>query len=161
MLSVDPGIELGLTVLVTSRRYRQTNSAQALKRVRVRVRDMYQAIVMGESHPRHPQVTPRYPQVPPGIPRRIEHYHRHASQSFPSWHLFTSWHPPFTSWHPPFTSWHRAVMLSLPLCTSSWSPQAPCCRPSMQCCRLSRSDRRASSSASSSLAVQPRVSATC
>ena len=30
-LSVDPGIELGLTVLVTSRRYRQTNSAQALK----------------------------------------------------------------------------------------------------------------------------------
>ena len=41
-MSVDPGIELGLTVLVTSRRYRQTNSAQALKetdiRVRVRVR---------------------------------------------------------------------------------------------------------------------------
>ena len=36
MLSVDPGIELGLTVFVTSRRYRQTNSAQAL-RVRVRV----------------------------------------------------------------------------------------------------------------------------
>ena len=32
-LSVDPGIELGLTVLVTSRRYRQTNSAK----VRVRV----------------------------------------------------------------------------------------------------------------------------
>ena len=31
MLSVDPGIELGLTVFVTSRRYRQTNSAQALK----------------------------------------------------------------------------------------------------------------------------------
>ena len=30
-LSVDPGIELGLTVFVTSRRYRQTNSAQALK----------------------------------------------------------------------------------------------------------------------------------
>ena len=53
-MSVDPGIELGLTVFVTSRRYRQTNSAQALKetdrfkrlnadpcgsiRVRVRVR---------------------------------------------------------------------------------------------------------------------------
>ena len=31
MLSVDSGIELGLTVFVTSRRYRQTNSAQALK----------------------------------------------------------------------------------------------------------------------------------
>ena len=31
ILSVDPGIELGLTVFVTSRRYRQTNSAQALK----------------------------------------------------------------------------------------------------------------------------------
>ena len=30
-MSVDPGIELGLTVFVTSRRYRQTNSAQALK----------------------------------------------------------------------------------------------------------------------------------
>ena len=30
-LSVDPGIELGLTVCVTSRRYRQTNSAQALR----------------------------------------------------------------------------------------------------------------------------------
>ena len=30
-LSIDPGIELGLTVFVTSRRYRQTNSAQALK----------------------------------------------------------------------------------------------------------------------------------
>ena len=29
--SIDPGIELGLTVFVTSRRYRQTNSAQALK----------------------------------------------------------------------------------------------------------------------------------
>ena len=29
--SVDPGIELGLTVSVTSKRYRQTNSAQALK----------------------------------------------------------------------------------------------------------------------------------
>ena len=27
----DPGIELGLTVCVTSRRYRQTNSAQVLK----------------------------------------------------------------------------------------------------------------------------------
>ena len=46
-LSVDPGIELGLRGFVTSRRYRQTNSAQALKetnrftrlnaRVRVRV----------------------------------------------------------------------------------------------------------------------------
>ena len=35
ILSVDPGIELGLTVCVTSRRYRQTNSSQAL-RVRVR-----------------------------------------------------------------------------------------------------------------------------
>ena len=32
----DPGIELGLTVCVASRRYRQTNSAQAL-RIRVRV----------------------------------------------------------------------------------------------------------------------------
>ena len=31
VLSVDPGIELGLTVFVTSRRYRETNSAQALK----------------------------------------------------------------------------------------------------------------------------------
>ena len=30
-MSVDLGIELGLTVFVTSRRYRQTNSAQALK----------------------------------------------------------------------------------------------------------------------------------
>ena len=30
-VSLDPGIELGLTVFVTSRRYRQTNSAQALK----------------------------------------------------------------------------------------------------------------------------------
>ena len=29
--SIDPGIELGLTVSVTSSRYRQTNSAQALK----------------------------------------------------------------------------------------------------------------------------------
>ena len=39
MLGVDPGIELGLTVFVTSRRYRQTNFAQALRvRVRVRVR---------------------------------------------------------------------------------------------------------------------------
>ena len=37
-MSVDPGIELRLTVFVTSRRYRQTNSAQALK---VRVRDRY------------------------------------------------------------------------------------------------------------------------
>ena len=36
VLSVDPGTELGLTVFVTSRRYCQTNSAQAL-RVRVRV----------------------------------------------------------------------------------------------------------------------------
>ena len=32
LLSVDPGIELVMTVFVTSRRYRQTNSAQALKR---------------------------------------------------------------------------------------------------------------------------------
>ena len=31
VLSVDPGIELGLMVFVTSRRYHQTNSAQALK----------------------------------------------------------------------------------------------------------------------------------
>ena len=30
-MSVDPGIELGLTVFVTLRRYCQTNSAQALK----------------------------------------------------------------------------------------------------------------------------------
>ena len=38
-MSVDPGIELGLKVIVTSRRYRQTNSAQPLRvRVRVRVR---------------------------------------------------------------------------------------------------------------------------
>ena len=47
-MSVDPGIELGLTVLVTSRRYRQTNSAQALKetdRVRVRVRSRVRARV--------------------------------------------------------------------------------------------------------------------
>ena len=36
--SVDPGIELGLTVFVTSRRYRQTNSAQALKETKVTVR---------------------------------------------------------------------------------------------------------------------------
>ena len=31
VLSVDPGIELGLTVFVSLRRYRQTNTAQALK----------------------------------------------------------------------------------------------------------------------------------
>ena len=30
-LNVDPGIELGLTVFVTSKRYRRTNSAQVLK----------------------------------------------------------------------------------------------------------------------------------
>ena len=31
LLRVDLGIEVGLTVFVTSRRYRETNSAQALK----------------------------------------------------------------------------------------------------------------------------------
>ena len=44
-LSVDPGIELGLPVFVTSRRYRQTNSAQVLIiRVRVRVRGRVRTI---------------------------------------------------------------------------------------------------------------------
>ena len=40
-MSVDPGIELGLTVFVTSRRYHQTYSARVRvrSRVRVRVRD--------------------------------------------------------------------------------------------------------------------------
>ena len=49
-MSVDLRIELGLTVLVTSRRYRQTNSAQALKetvRVRVRVRGRVRVRVRG------------------------------------------------------------------------------------------------------------------
>ena len=45
-MSVDPGIELGLTVFVTSRRYRQTNSAQVL-RVRVRVRTIVLSVDPG------------------------------------------------------------------------------------------------------------------
>ena len=37
ILSVDPGIELGLTVFVSSRRYRQTNSRSTPSAVGVRV----------------------------------------------------------------------------------------------------------------------------
>ena len=40
-MSVDPGIELGLTVFVISRRYRQTNSVRVRVRVRFRVRGGY------------------------------------------------------------------------------------------------------------------------
>ena len=42
IFSVDPGIELGLTVFVTSRSYCQTNSALRVRvRVRVRVRTIF------------------------------------------------------------------------------------------------------------------------
>ena len=60
IFSVDPGIELGLTVFVTSRRYRQTNfqkvpPAQALKEIRVRVRVRVRVrIGTGPHHSRSP-----------------------------------------------------------------------------------------------------------
>ena len=37
-MSVDPGIELGLTVIATSRRYRQTRKVRVRVRVRIHVR---------------------------------------------------------------------------------------------------------------------------